>query len=171
MAEAVRQAGVGVIGLGIMGGAIAVNLVQAGFPVAGFDIDPERVAAAARTGVQAAASSAEAVRGRAVALTSLPSVEALDAVAAELAAAPQPGLIVAELSTFPIAAKEEARDRLAGAGMVMLDCPLSGTGVQAKSLDLAVYTSGDERAFERCRDLFAAMARATHYLGAFGNGS
>src|SRR5438874_2023568 len=64
-----------------------------------------------------------------------------------------------------------ARDRLAAAGIVMLDCPLSGTGAQAVTRDLALYGSGDEAAYARCRDAFAGFARVSHYLGAFGNGS
>ena len=55
--------------------------------------------------------------------------------------------------------------------MTLLDCPLSGTGAQAVTRDLAVYASGEEAAFGRCREIFAGFARATHYLGAFGNGS
>ena len=116
-------------------------------------------------------SAAERSRGAAVALISLPSVEALDDTVAQLAAAPKPGLIVLEVSTFPIDAKERARDRLAAAGMTLLDCPISGTGAQAVTKDLAVYASGDEAAFDRCREVFAGFARVTHYLGAFGNGS
>ena len=162
---------IAVIGLGIMGGAIARNLMAAGFAVSGFDVDAGKMAALAQDGVHAAGSAAEAVRGAAVALISLPSVEALDDTVAQLAAAPKPGLIVLEVSTFPLDAKERARDRLAAAGMTLLDCPISGTGAQAVTKDLAVYASGDEAAFDRCREVFAGFARVTHYLGAFGNGS
>jgi 3-hydroxyisobutyrate dehydrogenase-like beta-hydroxyacid dehydrogenase len=162
---------VAVIGLGIMGAAIARNLAAAGFSVSGFDVDAGKLAALSRDGVRAAGSAAEAARGAPVALTSLPSVEALADTVAALVADPQPGLIVVEISTFPIECKEEARDRLAAAGMTMLDCPLSGTGAQAVTKDLAVYASGDEGAFGRCRVMFDGFARVTHYLGAFGNGS
>jgi 3-hydroxyisobutyrate dehydrogenase-like beta-hydroxyacid dehydrogenase len=162
---------VAVIGLGIMGGAIARNLIAAGFEVSGFDVDKKRASAAVATGVAVRGSAAEAVDGADLVLTSLPSVAALDETAASLAATPRPGLIVAEISTFPIAAKERARDRLADAGIVALDCPLSGTGAQAKTRDLALYGSGDEAVFGRCRDAFAGFARVSHYLGAFGNGS
>jgi putative dehydrogenase len=162
---------IAVIGLGIMGGAIARNLSAAGFSVSGFDVDAGRKALLAKDGVRIAPSAAEAVRGAAIALTSLPSVEALDDTVAQLVGAPQTGLIVIEVSTFPIEAKERARDRLASASMTMLDCPLSGTGAQAVTKDLAVYASGDEGAFERCDEVFAGFARVTHYLGAFGNGS
>jgi L-threonate 2-dehydrogenase len=161
---------IAVIGLGIMGGAIARNLIAAGFSVSGFDVDAGKTAVLAQSGVRTAGSPAEAMRGAAVALISLPSVEALDDTVAKLVAAPQPGLIILEVSTFPLEAKERARDRLAAAGMTLLDCPLSGTGAQAVTKDLAVFASGDEAAFGRCREVFAGFARVTHYLGAFGNG-
>src|ERR1051325_7739509 len=92
---------VAVIGIGIMGSAIARNLITAGFPVGGFDPDPARLSELAAIGGMPAASAAEAARGAAVVLTSLPNVAALEATVASLAAAPQPGAIVAELSPFP----------------------------------------------------------------------
>src|SRR5438067_1024402 len=162
---------VAVIGLGIMGGAIARNLGAAGFRVSGFDIDRGRAAAAASSGVAVRGSPVEAARDADLVLTSLPSVAALDETVTALLAEPQPGLIVSEISTLPIEAKEAARDRLGEVGIVMLDCPLSGTGAQAVTRDLALYGSGDEAAFANCREVFAAFARVSHYLGAFGNGS
>jgi 3-hydroxyisobutyrate dehydrogenase len=163
--------GVAVVGLGIMGSAISRNLLAAGFAVKGFDIDDARMATLAATGGVACASVAEAAQGATFVLTSLPGTAALDATVASLVAAPQAGAVVVELSTFPIAAKEAAHDRLGAAGMTLLDCPLSGTGAQARTRDLAVYASGDEVAYRRCRELFAGFARVSHYLGAFGNGS
>lgn len=162
---------IAVIGLGIMGGAISRNLIAAGFQVSGFDLDSGRAAAAASAGVAVKGSAAAAADDAELALTSLPSTEALDATVEALAAKPRPGLILAEISTFPIAAKESAHDRLAVAGITALDCPLSGTGAQARTRDLALFGSGDETAFARCRDAFAGFARVSHYLGAFGNGS
>ena len=162
---------IGVIGLGIMGGAIARNLMAAGFSVSGFDIDKDRTQAAASSGAAAHGSAVGAAEGVDLVLTSLPSIAALDATVEALAATRRPGLILAELSTLPIEAKERARDRLAGAGIVALDCPLSGTGAQAVTRELALYGSGDEAEFFRCREAFAGFARVSHYLGAFGNGS
>jgi putative dehydrogenase len=162
---------VAVIGLGIMGGAIARNLSAAGFRVSGFDIDQTRAAAATSSGVAVRGSAMEAASDADLVLTSLPNVTALDETVARLVVAPRVDLIVAELSTLPIEAKETARDHLAGVGIVMLDCPLSGTGAQAVTRDLALYGSGDEAAFARCRKAFAGFARVSHYLGPFGNGS
>lgn len=162
---------VGIVGLGIMGGAIARNLIAAGHRVAGYDTEPDKIARLAGDGVTGCGSVAEAAGGAELVLTSLPSVEALDATIAALAAAPQKGLIAAELSTMPLDAKQRAHDRLHGAGMILLDCPLSGTGAQAVTRDLALYGSGDKAAFERARPVFDGFARVSHYLGAFGNGS
>src|SRR5215469_6027894 len=161
---------VGIVGLGIMGGAIARNLLAAGFEVRGYDIDPARFAALQPKG-DAANSAGEAAQGAAVVLTSLPSIKALDETVASLLAAKVPGLVVAELSTLPIDAKEKARAALAGGGIRLLDCPLSGTGAQAVTRDLAIYASGERAAYERAEPVFRGFGRATHYLGAFGNGS
>ena len=81
------------------------------------------------------------------------------------------GLIVVEVSTFPIAAKQEAFDLLKKTGTVMLDCPLSGTGAQAVTKDLAVYASGDRRSYEKCQPVFDGFARVNYYVGEFGTGS
>jgi 3-hydroxyisobutyrate dehydrogenase-like beta-hydroxyacid dehydrogenase len=104
-------------------------------------------------------------------LTSLPSIAALEATVTSLLGAGARGLVVAEHSTLPIEAKEKARARLAGGGIVLLDCPLSGTGAQAVTRDLAVYASGERAGYDRAEPVFKRFARASHYLGAFGNGS
>ncbi|HXS39063.1 MAG TPA: NAD(P)-dependent oxidoreductase [Stellaceae bacterium] len=166
-----RNGTVGIVGLGIMGSAIARNLIAKGTAVRGYDIDPSRVALLRADGGEACNSAAEAAQGAALLLTSLPSVAALDATVESLLSAARRDLVVAELSTLPIAAKEQARDRLAAAAVAMLDCPLSGTGAQAATGDLAVYASGARAAYDAAEPAFLRFARASHYLGAFGNGS
>jgi 3-hydroxyisobutyrate dehydrogenase-like beta-hydroxyacid dehydrogenase len=104
-------------------------------------------------------------------ITSLPSVAALESVAAEIAAARRRGLIVVETSTLPIEAKQAAREVLARAGTTLLDCPLSGTGAQARAKDLLVYASGPRGAYAACRDVFRGFSRGHYYVGGFGAGS
>ncbi len=162
---------IAIIGLGIMGSAMAHNLLAAGFQVGGFDIDAARGESLAAAGVDLAASATAAAAEAEFVLTSLPSHQALDDTVAGLIREPRRKLVVIETSTLPLEAKQEAHDQLAGAGTVLLDCPLSGTGAQAATRDLAVYASGDEAAYNRCGEIFAGIARVTHYLGAFGNGS
>ncbi len=162
---------IGVIGLGIMGGAISANLVKRGFAVRGFDVSAEAVARLKANGGVAVKTPEETASGADAVLTSLPSIEALDDTVKALLKRPRAGPVVAELSTLPIEVKEKARKDLAKGGITLLDCPLSGTGSQAETGDLAVYASGDQPAYERIKNVFAGFARASHYLGPFGNGS
>jgi len=76
-----------------------------------------------------------------------------------------------EASTFALADKEAAEAALRAAGHVLLDCPVSGTGAQAKIKDIVVYASGGAAEIKRLTPLFAAFSRGVHDLGAFGNGS
>jgi len=163
--------GAAVIGLGIMGGAMSGNLVKAGFAVAGYDPIARRRAQLKRSGGRPANDIAGAVRDAPFAITSLPAAAALLEVAAAIAGAGKPGLIVIETSTLPIEVKEKARDVLAACGIVLLDCPLSGTGAQARVRDLSVYASGPRSAVQRCAPVFEAFAREHFHLGPFGTGS
>ena len=82
-----------------------------------------------------------------------------------------PRRVVIEASTFALADKEAAEAALRAAGHILLDCPVSGTGAQAKIKDIVVYASGGAAEIKRLTPLFAAFSRAVHDLGAFGNGS
>lgn len=163
--------GVGVIGLGIMGSAISANLVRAGLLTSGHDVVARRRDALAKAGGKPARGVGEVAGNAPILLTSLPSSEALLAVASEIAAAKGAAEIVIETSTLPIAVKEEARALLEREGVVLLDCPLSGTGAQARTRDLAVYASGPKAAYKRCIPVFEGFARTHYHLGPFGDGS
>ena len=162
---------VGIVGLGIMGGAFARNLVDAGWHVIGYDVDPARRRALARVGVAIADDAQALAVEAATIITSLPKPAALDATVEAIIGAGVRPRVVVEASTFAIADKRRAERALRRAGHVMLDCPVSGTGAQAKVKDLVVYASGDRAAIRRLRPLFAGFARAMHDLGTFGNGS
>jgi putative dehydrogenase len=162
---------VGVIGLGIMGSAISANLVKAGFSVFGYDMVAARRAALKRAGGRPARSGQEVGKRVPVIVTSLPSVEALAEVSAQLAAAGHAGQIVIETSTLPIEVKQAAKKRLAVRGITLLDCPLSGTGAQARTKDLVVLASGERSAYRKCIPVFEGFARAHYLIGPFGDGS
>src|SRR6266540_3034396 len=115
-----KKGAVGIIGLGIMGGAIARNLVAAGRRVIGYDIDAARCDEAAAAGVTIANGAAVLAREAPVILTSLPKPEALDSTVRAIAAAGVPRRIVAELSTFALADKADAERALREAGHVLL---------------------------------------------------
>jgi 3-hydroxyisobutyrate dehydrogenase-like beta-hydroxyacid dehydrogenase len=162
---------VGVIGLGIMGSAIAANLMHAGFTVVGYDVLPERRRRHVRARGQAARSASEVAERTEVVICSLPSSKALRDTAKALAAAARAPRIVIETSTLPIDVKEAARTRLDARGVTLLDCPLSGTGAQAKVKDVVVYASGPRAAYRRAAPIMDGFARAHYYVGPFGAGS
>ena len=162
---------VGIIGLGIMGGAIARNLVDRGWRVIGYDIDAARRDELARAKVMIAGNVSQVARDAPVILTSLPSATAVDQVAREISDSGESRRIVVELSTLSIADKLRFEATLTKAGHIALDCPLSGTGAQAKNRDLVVYASGNDEAIARCAGLFSDFAKQSADLGRFGNGS
>ncbi len=165
---------VGMVGLGIMGSAMSGNLLAAGFPVVGCDIDDVRADAFAAGGGEKAATPSTVAARCDIVILSLPSIAAFDEVvsgAGGLSSSGRDGLIVVDTSTLPIAVKERGRDALRDSGIVLLDCPLSGTGAQAVTRDLAVYASGDKAAYERCIPVFEGFARAHYHVGPFGDGS
>jgi L-threonate 2-dehydrogenase len=162
---------VGIVGLGIMGGAIARNLVDRGWHVVGFDTDATRRTELAGANVTIAGDVGQVAREAPIIMTSLPNPAAVEDVAQAIADSGQPPRIVVELSTLTLADKLRFEDILKKAGHIALDCPLSGTGAQAKSRDLVVYASGDSASIARCAELFSDFAKQSADLGAFGNGS
>jgi len=162
---------VGVIGLGIMGGSFAKNLVAAGWRVVGYDISAAARREAQRAGVELANSAAEVAAAAPIILTSLPKPQALMDTARKIAAAKLKGKIIAEMSTFTISNKEKAERVLRKAGHTVIDCPVSGTGSQAKNRDLVFYASGDAKAIARLRPVLMGFGRHTFDVGEFGNGS
>ena len=166
-----KKGTVGVIGLGIMGGSFARNLVESGWRVLGFDIDAGRRRALAKAGVEIMPDVATLARSAPVVITSLPSPQALDAVVAEITGTKLPSRVIVEASTFTLADKLRAERALTKAGHVPLDCPISGTGAQAAVKDLVVYASGDKKTIAKLKPMFLGFSRAIHDLGEFGNGS
>jgi len=164
---------IGLLGLGIMGSAIAPNLLRAGFSVVGFDPDPARREILHSAGGRSVESPIAVAQSADVIISLLPSAQALQDVIAGsdgLLALGQSGLILIESSTLSLEEKLAA-NAVGAPALMILDCPLSGTGAQALTKDLVVYASGDSSAIARCRSVFDGFARAHHDLGDFGNGT
>lgn len=158
---------------------MASSLMRAGYSVVGYDVLAARLQQHRRAGGQVASGCAEVAARADIVITSLPSSSALLEAAAALTSGPEPRVqspkpgarIIIETSTLPIAIKEQARARLAERGVTLLDCPLSGTGAQARTGDLVVYASGNRAACRRVAPVLEGFARAHFYVGAFGAGS
>jgi 3-hydroxyisobutyrate dehydrogenase-like beta-hydroxyacid dehydrogenase len=162
---------VGIVGLGIMGGAFARNLMAAGWRVVGYDVSADRRKELAKAGVEIAKDTRALAAAVPVIVTSLPKPEALIATAKEINAAQASRRIIVECSTFTIEDKEAAEKILRGGGHTMLDCPVSGTGSQAATGDLVIYASGDSKAIAKIKPMFSGFSRKTYDVGPFGNGS
>lgn len=169
---------VGVIGLGIMGSAMATNLQKAGFSVMGSEprASQRRLM---RPHISAVTANNSEILGHSrLLITSLPSAEALVSVAQELGRAVQAqprggkttATIVAETSTLALEDKLHAQSIFAASGIEMLDCPLSGTGAQAQNRDLTVFASGSASAINTFMPVFRGFSKTQFNVGEFGNG-
>jgi 3-hydroxyisobutyrate dehydrogenase len=100
-------------------------------------------------------------------VTSLPSEAALDAVLDDVLPHLS-GKVLIETSTFSLDAKLAAHERVVAAGGQIVDCPLSGTAMQAREGDVIAYTSGDEGVVAGVQAVIDGFTRASYELGAFG---
>jgi len=165
------SASIGIVGLGIMGSAMAGHLIKAGYRVVGYDVRAARARDLRASGGAAAKGCGDVSRQARIIITSLPSAEALTQTVDDLRAVARPGQIVVETSTLPLEAKVRARRRLRASGIELLDCPISGTGSQARDKDIVVYASGTRRGYDRVSTVLHAFTRAHYFVGPFGTGS
>ena len=145
----------GIIGLGIMGGAMAEAFIEAGYTVYGYDPVSAAARRLKRAGGRPLASATEVAERAGIIITSLATVAALRDTVGRLAQSAAPQARAIEMSTLPLADKQQARDRLARAGMIALDCPVSGTAVRLKQRTWTIFASGDKRTCSAC-DRFCA---------------
>jgi 3-hydroxyisobutyrate dehydrogenase-like beta-hydroxyacid dehydrogenase len=162
---------IGVVGLGIMGSAMAGHLLRAGHRVVGYDVRAARVRDLRAAGGSAARRCLDVGRQADIIITSLPSADALTQTVDALIQSARPRQIVVEASTLPIEVKRRARARLRACGVEMLDCPISGTGAQARDKDIVVYASGTRTVYVRVSTVLDAFTRAHYFVGPFGDGS
>lgn len=146
------------IGLGNMGGHMSRRLVQAGFEVTVYDVEPARVAAAA--GARAASSAAGAASGAAVLLTSLPTPATIDDVmlgAGGVLDALPDGALWVDMSTSLPAVAERVRQRGAARGIRVLDAPVSGMSNGAAAGTLHIYVGGAAADLAQVRPLLEVI--------------
>jgi len=161
----------GVVGLGAMGAPIAANLHRAGALAAVWNRSRARSDAfAAEHGVAVAADPADLAGRCAVVVLSVAADADVLAMVDALVPALHPGMVVVDTSTVSAATAREAARRVAGAGAVYLDAPVSGGVEGARKGTLAMMVGGDADALERVRPLLAAFAAKIVHMGASGAG-
>jgi L-threonate 2-dehydrogenase len=158
---------VGVIGLGNIGSSIALYLVKNGFEVLGHDIRAEANAELQRNGGRPLGSATDVAAAAEVVITSLPSERALVDVLEEVCPEIN-GKVLIETSTLSLDAKLAAHQQVLGSGGQIVDCPLSGTAMQAREGDVIAYASADEGVVEKIQPVLDGFTRATYELGEYG---
>lgn len=160
---------VGVVGLGNIGGALAVNLAGDGLAPVVHDADPAR--AASIDGASPVGSVAEVAGRTELVITSLPTPEVVGAVADEWAATAPTGSVLVDLSTnLPEGNRQLAR-RLARSGHAFVEAPLTGGAMGARNRTLVFMVGGDDDAVARALPVLERLGRATFHLGPVGAGT
>ena len=164
---------IGVIGTGIMGGPMAVNLVKAGFQVTAFNRTAARAEALASEGVTVAKSIAQVGETCSVVITMVPDTpDVLACVEGEvgLAGTMKQGSVLIDMSTVAPGATRELAGRLAAKGIAMLDAPVSGGSWGAQSGTLTIMVGGEQSTFDRCLPVFEGMGKTITLMGPSGMG-
>ena len=161
------------IGLGNMGGPMALNLIKAGHALRVFDLSPSALEAARAAGATVAASPAEAVAGAQTVISMLPAskhVESLylgtDGLVAQIA----PGTLVIDCSTIAPASSRKVAEAAQARGIAFLDAPVSGGTAGAAAGTLTFIVGGDADALERAGPYLSAMGKNIFHAGGSGAG-
>ena len=165
---------IGIVGLGIMGGVMAETLIQRGYKVVGYDIDPVAMKRLKKAGGQAVLSIKEISIDCSVVIVSLATSRALSDVVSELSSAlkgTKKSCLVLETSTLPLSDKSSANAALTKAGALVMDCPISGTAARMKDRAWTIYISGPKKALATAEQIFKVFTDNVPYVGKFGSGT
>jgi 3-hydroxyisobutyrate dehydrogenase-like beta-hydroxyacid dehydrogenase len=162
---------VGIVGVGLLGAAVAQRLLAGGHSVRGYDTRREALAALAPRGLEPAASAAEAATGAEAVFTILPSLATVDAAVrgpGGLVETAAPGATICQMSTISPDLTRALGEAAAARGVGFLDTPMSGTSSMVERGDCTIFVGGDPARAEACRPAFEAIARRTVHVGAVG---
>ncbi len=163
------------VGLGHMGGHMCRHVVDAGFEVSAYDLDPSALHRAAASGARLMDSLGAAVRDAEILVTSLPGPAQVDAVLAGpegAMAALAPGTLIIEMSTSSLEVGRRAQAFAIAHDIQLVDAPVAGQTIGAEAGTLAIYVGGETAHVERARPVLEAIgdpARIFH-LGPAGSG-
>jgi len=162
---------VGFIGLGIMGGSMALNVRAAGHDLVVYDLRREAAEPHLKAGAQWANGPRAVAQQAEVVFTSLPGPPEVEAVGTELLEGMRPDAAWFDLSTNSPTVARRIHARFAARGIAMLDAPVSGGPRGAKSRKLALLVGGERKVFERFRTVLDAIGDQVIYIGPIGAGS
>lgn len=158
------------IGLGNMGGPMALNLLKAGFQVQAFDLNQSVLADVAGQGAQASASALAAVQGADYIVSMLPAGKHVVGLYQEVKAALKPGCLVLDCSTIDAQSARQVGSLLAAQGIDFVDAPVSGGVAGAKAGTLTFIVGGSDANFARAQTVLGAMGKNLFHAGDVGAG-
>lgn len=167
------MAKVGYIGLGIMGGSIARNLIKAGHELVVHNRSQRAVDELLALGATGASTPKEVARQVEFVFTNLPDTPDVEAVVLGrdgIIEGAHEGLIYIDNSTIKPEAARSIAEKLLAVGVQALDAPVSGGDVGAKNGTLTIMVGGPEAAFQKAEPLFQAMGKAWVLVGESGAG-
>ena len=158
-------------GIGNMGWPMAANLVKAGFDVTVCDVVPGRAASfATETGAKAAATPAEAAKGADCVVMIVPTSKQVGEAVEAMLPSLKPGMLVIDMTSGQPGRTREIAAMLAGHGVAMIDCPVSGGVPRAKSGQLAIMVGGPAAEIDRAEPVLKAMGTSIYRCGEIGAG-
>lgn len=161
---------IAVIGLGNMGGPMALNLVKAGHAVTGFDLSPTAIEEARTGGVTIANSVAEAVKGAEAIVTMLPAGKHVRAVWGEIVEIAEKCTLLIDSSTIDVESARAVHALAEARNLVPVDAPVSGGVGGAKGATLTFMCGGADAAFARAKPILEAMGKKIVHCGGAGAG-
>jgi 3-hydroxyisobutyrate dehydrogenase-like beta-hydroxyacid dehydrogenase len=161
---------IGMIGLGLLGSALAERFLGAGFHVIGFDIDAQRCEQLTQLGGRAAAS-ALAVARQGQLVFSLPTSDIVAGVLDEIAAALPPGCLIVDTTTGEPERSAALGAQLAARGIAYVDATVVGSSAQVSNRDVIVMAGGRPDDFADCAAIFSCFARQAFHVGPWGAGA
>ncbi len=158
------------IGLGNMGGPMALNLQKAGFQVQAFDLNKDALAAVAAAGAIAAGSAKAAVQGADFVISMLPAGKHVIGLYQDVRSDIKAGALVLDCSTIDAQSARQVGALLGDAGIAFVDAPVSGGVGGAKAGTLTFIVGGSAENFQRANDVLSAMGKNLFHAGDVGAG-
>lgn len=164
---------VGFIGLGAMGVPMSQRLLEAGYPLAVYDVRKEAIEAIVKKGAQGTASPKEVGEQCGKVITIVPNSDAVEQVVfgpGGLLEGMKAGSVLMDMTSAYPPSTLKVNQALSAKGVHMIDAPVSGGVVGAVAGTLSVMVGGDEKIFESCRPILSAMGKNLFYIGEIGFG-
>jgi len=166
-----RPRPIGIIGLGLVGSALAERLRRAGFRVVGFDVDAARRRALEKLGGHTVESAAAAFAACDRVLLSLPNSNVVESVLREAAPQFRRGLRIVDTTTGEPVATARLGAKLARRGVRYLDATIVGSSAQVSAGEVLVLVGGRREDFAAARDAFDSFSKQTFHVGPCGSGA